>query len=322
MSSRDLHCTNLDKLCRICGNLLGKKALAKENYITQLHSVFFINITKDLQCIHPPKICMKCYLLTNTASKRNSTISLKTYKNWCPHDDYSWGTCARITELSKGALGKMKNTIKNDQRGRPALSKLFWSQEDLDMLSAKCPPDNLPIDIENSYFKEKWNPHLSICMCNICNNILRRPVVLKPCEHAFCFICIAKELRGQDKKSAKCFKCGSQIYEITEHGVYEKLVKVLKMDCSTCQKLFSMDEYDSFKLHTSKCVTSASTANETKLTDIFKMNKQDQLTRDMEDVALHVLENKIAHSNSPEIQFKTGGRVSHISNPNYVILHN
>ena len=80
---------------------------------------------------------MKCYLLMNTASKRNSTISLKTYENRCPHDDYSCGTRARITEISKGALGKMKNTIKNDRRGRPTLSKLFWSQEDLDMLSAK-----------------------------------------------------------------------------------------------------------------------------------------------------------------------------------------
>ena len=317
MSSLDLHCTNLDKLCRICRNLLGKNALAKENYITQLHSVFFINITKGLPCIHPSKICMKCYLLMNMASKRNSAISLKMYEIWCPNDDYSCH--ARIAELSKGALGKTKNTIKNDRRGRPTLSKL--------LLSAKCPPDNLPIDIENSYFKEKWNPHLSICMCNICNitMLLRRPVVLKPCQHTFCFICIAKELRGEDKNSAKYFKCSSQIYEITEHVEYEKLVIVLKMDCSTCQKLFSLDECDSFKLHTSKCVISASTANETKLTDIFKINKQDQLTRDMEDVALNVLKSKIAHSNSPQIKFKTGGRVSHIShisNPNYVILHN
>ena len=120
MSSRDLHCTNLDKLCRFCGNLLGKKALAKENYVTQSRSVFFINITKDLQCIHPPKICMKCYLPMNIASKKNSTISLKMYENWCPNDDYSCR--ARIAELNKGALGKMKNTIKNDRRGRPTLS--------------------------------------------------------------------------------------------------------------------------------------------------------------------------------------------------------
>ena len=59
------------------------------------------------------------------------------------------------------------------------------------------------------------------CMCNICKNILRKSVVLKPCEHSFHFICIAKELREQDKNSAKCFKCSSQIYETTEHGVNE-----------------------------------------------------------------------------------------------------
>ena len=28
------YCTNLDKLCRIYGNLLGKKVLAKEKYMT------------------------------------------------------------------------------------------------------------------------------------------------------------------------------------------------------------------------------------------------------------------------------------------------
>ena len=49
MSLRDPHCTNLDRRCHICGNLLGKKTLSKEKYITQLNSVLFINITKDLQ---------------------------------------------------------------------------------------------------------------------------------------------------------------------------------------------------------------------------------------------------------------------------------
>ena len=75
--------------------------------------------------------------------------------------------------------------------------------------------------IENSYVKEKRNLHLSICIRNICNNMLRRSVALNPCEHAFCFICIAKELREQDKKPAKCFKCSSQRYEINKHRVYE-----------------------------------------------------------------------------------------------------
>ena len=62
---------------------------------------------------------------------------------------------------------------------------------------------------------------------------------------------------------------------------YEKLVKVIKMDCSTCQKIFSMDEYNSFKLHTSKCAISACTAKGI-----------------MAGVELHVSKNKIAHSDS------------------------
>ena len=80
---------------------------------------------------------------------------LKTYKNWCPHYEHSCRRCLQVTELSKGALGKIKNTSKNDGKDRPTLSKLFWSQEELDMVSARSQPDHLPTDIENFYFKEE-----------------------------------------------------------------------------------------------------------------------------------------------------------------------
>ena len=110
----------------------------------------------------------------NTASNRSSTISLKTYKNWCPQDYHLCRTCVRITELCKGALGKIQNISRNYWRDRPFFSKLFFSQEDLDILSTKYPPDKFPIPvyiyiyscyiciyvcIENSNVKEKWNPN-------------------------------------------------------------------------------------------------------------------------------------------------------------------
>ena len=58
---------------------------------------------------------MKCYLLMNTASQRNSTtISFKTYENWGPHDDHWYSMCVRVTKLSKRAPGKIKSTSKND----------------------------------------------------------------------------------------------------------------------------------------------------------------------------------------------------------------
>ena len=81
----------------------------------------------------------------NTVSKRNSTISLIAYENWCPQDNNLCRTCVRVTELCKESLGKIENTSKNYRKCRPSRSKFFWSQEDLDMLSAKCLPDNLPI---------------------------------------------------------------------------------------------------------------------------------------------------------------------------------
>ena len=55
---------------------------------------------------------MKCYVFMNTAFKRNSTISLNIYKNWCPYDDHLSSTYISVTELRKGALGK--NTSKDD----------------------------------------------------------------------------------------------------------------------------------------------------------------------------------------------------------------
>ena len=55
---------------------------------------------------------MKCYLLMNLASKRNSTSSLKVYEKLCPHDDHSCSTCVRITKLNKRALGKVRTPAK------------------------------------------------------------------------------------------------------------------------------------------------------------------------------------------------------------------
>ena len=85
-------------------NGTGKRKV--HSLVKQLTSAFSINITKDLQYINLPKIC---YLLTNTASKRNSTISLKMYEKLCPLDDHSCSTCIRIARLNKEALGKIKD---------------------------------------------------------------------------------------------------------------------------------------------------------------------------------------------------------------------
>ena len=65
MSLRDLHCTNLDRLCRICGNLLGKKSLAKEKY----------QYNQRFKVLHLPKICVNAvFLRIRSPRKIYSTI--------------------------------------------------------------------------------------------------------------------------------------------------------------------------------------------------------------------------------------------------------
>ena len=103
MSLRDPHCTNLDRRCLICGNLLGKNTLAKEKYITQLNSVLFINITKDLLY----------YILT--------IFHLKHMKTGVPMITIRIRTVR--TKLNEEVLEKIKNTSKNDRKGCPFLLK-------------------------------------------------------------------------------------------------------------------------------------------------------------------------------------------------------
>ena len=85
----------------------------------------FYQYRQRFTVLHPPKIYMKCFLLTNTTSKRSIEhyISLKTYENLCLSDNHSYSTCERIAKLNKEAPGKIKNTSKNDQRGCPSLLK-------------------------------------------------------------------------------------------------------------------------------------------------------------------------------------------------------
>ena len=122
-----------------------------------------------MQCIDPPKIWMKCYLLMNIASKRNSTISIIAYENWCPQDDNWCRTCVRVKKLCKGSWRKIENTSKIYRKCRPSFSKIFWSQEDLHMFSAKSLRDNLPIYkvysellITNFYAQISCSRHLKL----------------------------------------------------------------------------------------------------------------------------------------------------------------
>ena len=99
-----------------------EKDIAESKGHNPVKKCTFYQYHQRFTVLYPPKICVKCFFLRNTASKRNIKhhISLKTYENWCPYDNHLYSTCERITKLNKEALGKIKNTSKNDWRGCPS----------------------------------------------------------------------------------------------------------------------------------------------------------------------------------------------------------
>ena len=49
-----------------------------------------------------------------------STIFHLKHENWCLYDNSLYSMCERIAKLNREALGKIKNTNKNDRRSCPS----------------------------------------------------------------------------------------------------------------------------------------------------------------------------------------------------------
>ena len=191
MSSQNVHESNLLILCRVCAKFLGKKSVPKEKYTAKLQKVFFINICNDTNLVHPNKICMKCYSQMNNALMRNSTIAVEIYNNWVSHDDISCPLCLRVANLKAGARSKLNLVTNGGNRGRPSPFKSVWSQMDIIEISTKSSPDYLPSSVHIHDLSKEYNTHLELCKCNLCNDLLRQPVVSNICGHAYCYTCIA-----------------------------------------------------------------------------------------------------------------------------------
>ena len=79
---------DIDKLCRICCQFLGKENYNMKNHKQKIEKIYFININSDNPQKHPEKICNKYYSVMSTAIKRQSTIStspFSPFNNWTRH---------------------------------------------------------------------------------------------------------------------------------------------------------------------------------------------------------------------------------------------
>ena len=135
------------------------------------------------------------------------------------------------------------------------------------------------------------------------------------CEHSFCMKCTTPILQGKNTATTKCPKCFININAISDllpsKQIYN-LLDCLVMECiKNCGKTFKIKD-NTKEQHELQCTkTQKSYSANTTLLDIFSLDEESHISRDMEDAALHIIRQKMAKTASTTVEFKSGGpRVS------------
>ena len=69
--------------------------------------------------------------------------------------------------------------------GRTKGSTNIWTQSALENLKEITLLDLLPYVLSLKDFAPNINPHLHLCVCGICENLLRKPLIIKSAQHVF-----------------------------------------------------------------------------------------------------------------------------------------
>ena len=94
--------------------------------------------------------------------------------------------------------GSPKNDVKDST----------WTQSFFNSLSSQIKSDGIPSVVKLDDVNNKdINPHITLCCCNSCGEILKKPIKVLKCEHRFCLNCLAVCLSGKNEKESQCPAC-------------------------------------------------------------------------------------------------------------------
>ncbi|XP_028813232.1 V(D)J recombination-activating protein 1-like [Denticeps clupeoides] len=222
----DTHMNHIKSLCRLCGMLLRKakgpehevQGLLDEasrfslrrmgckalNWPEVILKVFKVDVAGDMETIHPPSFCHRCW----TAAIRGGgfcSFTRTQVPEWMPHS-----THCPLCFPKKVSLQRKGRKRRKALRGAPSLAKRskleshsssavggggrgslgrtrvkkgLWVKNftfcHKEHLSVQLLPDDLPLDF------------VSAVTCQVCGHLLANPVQA-PCGHLFCRSCILK----------------------------------------------------------------------------------------------------------------------------------
>ncbi|XP_057302799.1 uncharacterized protein LOC130636963 [Hydractinia symbiolongicarpus] len=253
------HMCELDKLCRICGFLLPKNKnntfkVSNPKVSRRMQEHLFRNIEKDTEALHPTKICMKCYSRLGQLDYRKSTSNFELFK-WSEHTEQNCNVCENEIKRKKG--GKPRKRMST---GRYSVSNSHWTRYETSEINEML---GETVVLMKQNFKEKFNDNLYLCICQLCESLMQKPVLLTKCPTAFLLQMLYTNSGGSPSRE----------YHMSRLLNFGNL----KIDCEKCGEVFKHKEYCK-ENHLSMCVGQ----NSPLLSDVFKINKENDIPTEFE----------------------------------------
>ncbi|KAL0968416.1 hypothetical protein UPYG_G00266600 [Umbra pygmaea] len=296
LQEMDTHMNYLRCLCRLCGGAL-RKAKGPEHDVQGLLDVasrtalrkmgckstswpevilkvFKVDVTGDMETVHPPSFCQRCWTLSMRGGGFCS-FSRTHVPEWKPHNTLC-SLCypkkpslqrkgRKRRKVPRGAQRLAKRTkwdvhentaMVGDKRTwrpgtehaqgpahrtwvRPSIQRAQWVKSithcQKEHLSARLLSEDLPVDF------------LSSVTCQVCDHLLSEPVQ-SPCRHLFCRSCIAKYMFSLGPHCPTCTLPCTPADLTTPAKAFLKVLHSLLLFCprESCRERVQLD---SFRTH-------------------------------------------------------------------------
>ena len=258
-------------------------------------------------------MCQKCYFSMKNIKKGHSHS--QNIEIWVEHIEDSCTVCLKKRPGGREAKSKAFLTGINQHTSHSAF---IWTRELTKSLETKIPPTNISEDLNFSDLDLAKNKSLPLCKCELCSNVLRRPVMLQGCQHAFCFGCLVMKFEGTT--NFRCPTCDNSFSLASIGGckVLQSLVESLILKCECGEEFRTTNEFHHHKLH---CIKKSGQSSLT-VGELLEMDlSQNPIPCEVEKATLKILEHKMNETGNRTIEFSTGGprvRVSKKQNFSYM----
>ena len=190
----------------------------------------------------------------STAIKREGTISTSPINNWTQHTE-KCEICERVELLQKGIIGKRMLKVKATGKGRPKndTKDSTWTQSFFSSLFSQIKFNDITSEVKLGHVNNTdINPQITLCCCNSCGKILKKPIKKLKCEHRSCLNCLAACLSGKNEEESQCPVCKINILktETSPTSDLQILRSLLKIQCKRCsKKLLISTHYNHYTKH-------------------------------------------------------------------------